>query len=118
MTPDFDAEASRLVGYSCTKEEVAASLRAAFAAGQASKTPPKGHILTDDGVVRRVLGEFTMTEDGCIVAGDVPVYCENIRGHIIEYDVGTLDNQIPSGVFWSTRELAQAALAKGGEGKP
>jgi len=29
--------------------------------------PPKGYVLTDDGVARRVLGELPMTADGCVV---------------------------------------------------
>lgn len=28
--------------------------------------PPKGHIVTDDGVVRKVLGTLPMTADGCV----------------------------------------------------
>lgn len=32
--------------------------------------PPKGYVLTDEGVARRVLGELPVTADGCVI-GDV-----------------------------------------------
>lgn len=41
---------------------IAAALREAVA----EVTPPKGHVLTDDGKVRKVLGTLPMTADGCV----------------------------------------------------
>lgn len=42
-------------------ESIAAAIQA-----ERDVRPPKGHIVTDDGVVRKVLGTLPMTADGCV----------------------------------------------------
>lgn len=49
-----------------TREWLCRKISAAIQAERDAR-PPKGHIVTDDGVTRRVLGELPVTADGCVV---------------------------------------------------
>lgn len=76
--------------------------------------PPKGHILTDDGVVRKVLGTLPITADGCVVGDGARVYYEVIGQFsgepiICEWDVTGAGDDIKVDTYYSTREAAEAA---------
>ena len=94
--------------------------------------PPSGHILTPDGVVRKVLGELPLTADGCVATingtfytppdGDPDGICGMAAwadGHApIGKRVGFPVSYIGADRFWnsndcySTREAAEAAKNK------
>jgi hypothetical protein len=61
------------------------------------KASPKGHVLTDDGTVRRVLGTLPVTGDGCVATESENVFCadrphggrvrwSDEEGWIVEFD--------------------------------
>lgn len=106
------------------------SLAALIHEAVAEVTPPKGHILADDGKVRKVLGSLPITADGCVAGlGGNCVVWSNVTGPV---DCGfltlKLDDDFPDdppiaglrtadGVdfdirveaTYSTREAAEAA---------
>lgn len=38
------------------------------------EAPPEGHVLTPDGVVRKVCGTLSIMADGCVLGEDAKVY--------------------------------------------
>lgn len=93
---------------------------------QAARTPHAGHIIDEQGVVRRVLGTFDTTKDGAVVVGKVelwhPKYPKAGRvgtwlanGGTCRFYFpnasGTLNtwNDVPISECYSTREAAEAA---------
>ena len=39
-----------------------------------ARKAPRGHIIDDQGVVRKVLGTFVLTDEGCVVGNGAKVY--------------------------------------------
>lgn len=92
---------------------------------QQARTPPPGHIIDDQGVVRRVLGTLVLTADGCVWAHGAKVYwhedpheqsLENINDDIAFFEEhGTDADGEVCGTWekvsqcYSTRESAEAA---------
>lgn len=78
---------------------------------QAARTPPPGHIIDDAGVVRRVLGEIPVTDDGCVVGKFAKVWVVSHGGTQIKQV--QLDDPrkgwVMSPKCYSTREAAEAA---------
>ena len=85
--------------------------------------PPKGHVLTDDGVARRVLGELPVTADGCVIGRRVSVfsvYWSYPGSDVAEvcYDSelwrvhGPRTQSFDASTCYSTREAAEAAKNK------
>lgn len=76
------------------------------------KCAPAGHIIDDQGVVRRVLGTLPVTADGCVVGDGCTVFREDAnyekmnRPRFYEFDVGRNRTRVAT---WSSREAAEAA---------
>lgn len=84
--------------------------------------PPKGHVLTDDGKVRKVLGTLPMTAEGWVVGMNAAVWSKNgekcelfVREHAwgqvkLIVDTGErVRDEYPIAECYSTREAAEAA---------
>lgn len=82
--------------------------------------PPKGHVLTDDKVVRKVLGTLPITADGCVIGRRVSVfsvYWSYPGSDVAEvcYDSelwrvhGPRTQSFDASTCYSTREAAEAA---------
>ena len=121
----------------CLADEVRDALVDAIAAAiaaaeQRGREVPKGHCLTDDGVLRKVLGDFWLTKDGAIIGkGEAWTIWKSIYAEDDEpWKVSTCrlgsDMEGPDPIIcvdgcederccvdsvWSTKELAEAALA-------
>jgi len=98
------------------EESLAALIRAAVA----EVTPPKGHVLTDDGKVRKVLGTLPLTADGCVVGEDAVCWRDKSRSLtgevrqdslVLCWGVYEMGNGIRTSAasWYSTREAAEAA---------
>jgi hypothetical protein len=88
--------------------------------------PPRGHILTDEGQVRKVLGTLPLTGDGCVVCPGafvwvMPPHCANPAGfgfRVIELGDSGFINTRPrteTDARWcDTYSTIEAAHAAGG----
>lgn len=83
--------------------------------------PPPGHILTDDGTVRKVLGTLPVTADGVVCGRGAELYSPDggggpcPDGHSKMYVQDTTsypEAHYFIGGWYSTREAAEAARAK------
>lgn len=80
-TPEEIAESIVAGGYDCPtpldwqhqcrwmQDRIAAVIQA-----ERDVRPPNGHVVTDDGVVRKVLGTLPITADGCVVMPGIEVF--------------------------------------------
>ena len=99
-------------------ESIAAAIQA-----ERDVRPPKGHVVTDDGVVRKVLGTLPITADGCVIGRRVSVfsvYWSYPGSDVAEvcYDSelwrvhGPRTQSFDASTCYSTREAAEAAKNK------
>lgn len=97
----------------------------AITAALDAKLPPPGHIITDDGTVRKVLGTLPVTADGRVLGDWASVFVHQLNGDIgagctrtttyswTATTPGRAVNQpYAANTCYSTREAAEAARAK------
>lgn len=96
-----------------TPAQLLGECKAELETARESARPPKGCVMDEWGEVVKYLGTPVYTKDGCMVCDGAKVYFANQHGHIIEWDVCSIDNHIPSGVFYSSEEAALAAKEAG-----
>ena len=108
-TPDlFDIQAKAIIDEHCRMIEVSTGvhdeLMGAIAKALRSMLPPKGSIIDDGGVVRRVLGTLPVTADGYVAGiGSRMFYTHG--GEVFE--VGVLPERVDD--CYSTSFAAEAA---------
>lgn len=128
-TPDEIAEGivtnhvrRAVVGWHSTQEDgeraverIEASVSAAIQAERDAR-PPKGHVITDDGVIRKVLGELPTTKDGCVVGDGARLWTQNAgETNCLPVDcIGATEfgedgDFYPAEECYSTRQAAEAA---------
>lgn len=79
--------------------------------------PPKGHLLTDDGVVRKVLGQLRLTADGCAISDDwdgASLYLPRPGGGYVDIDFKFIVRHHWGEIerYYSTPEAAKNAANK------
>ena len=82
---------------------------------------PTGHILDDQGVVRKMLGSLPLTADGCVVGHGADLFypfdttsVDRVRYKSYVNGMGSIESAMPPQSMYSTREAAEAAVAAKG----
>ena len=76
---------------------------------------PKGHILTDDGIVRKVLGTLPLTKDGVVMGTDARMYLDSgaeVKPNVFICQIPTPIDMDPSYYLedcYSTRAAAESS---------
>lgn len=84
---------------------------------EAKISAPEGHVLTDDGVVRKVLGSLPVTADGCVVGVENDHHCADLW-HLDDMPVFVRPEWKSFPGFskcYSTRTAAESAHEAAGE---
>lgn len=113
-TADDLAKARQVWQDACLESPKPGGIKAIARALAAARTAPPGHIIDDQGVVRRVLGTLPVTADGCVIGGDAQLYWVNgagyVHGCVVQDRVRTSNGfALIASDCYSTRAAAEAA---------